>query len=64
MKAKTGLTIVEIEYRKLLRTELKQAINAGEPDRAAAFSKELAKLRRKELKCKQCKGKINYEHRK
>lgn len=64
MKAKTGLTIVEIEYRKLLRTELKQAINAGEPDRAAAFAKELAKLRRKELKCKQSKGEIDYEQHK
>lgn len=42
-----GLTIVEVEYVKLLEPELKRAIDNGEPDRAATFAKELARLRRK-----------------
>jgi hypothetical protein len=49
MRQRKGLTIVETEYKKLLRPELRNAINSGDPERAAAFAKELAKLRRKEL---------------
>lgn len=43
-----ALNLVEIEYVKLLEPELKEAISNGEPDRAASFAKELARLRRKE----------------
>jgi hypothetical protein len=50
MKAKTTLTCVEIEYMRLLKDELNVALRKGEPERAAAFSKELAKLRRKEIR--------------
>jgi hypothetical protein len=50
MKAKTTLTCVEIEYMRLLKDELNIALRKGEPERAAAFSKELAKLRRKEIR--------------
>lgn len=42
-----SLSIVEIEYLKLLEPELRQAIEDGEPNRAASFAKELARLRRK-----------------
>jgi len=42
-----GLSVVEIEYLKLLEPELKAAIENGEPGRAASFAKELARLRRK-----------------
>ena len=50
MERKNALSCVEVEYRKLLKKELTKAIDNGEPDRAAAFSRELAKLRRKELR--------------
>ena len=43
------LTCVEKEYEKVIRPELKKAIREGEPDRAASFAKELAKLQRKKL---------------
>jgi hypothetical protein len=49
MRQRKGLTIVETEYKKLLRPKLRNAINSGDPERAAAFAKELAKLRRKEI---------------
>ena len=49
MRQRKGLSLVEVEYRKLLKPELRNAINTGEPERAAAFAKALAKLRRKEL---------------
>jgi len=48
MKRK-GLSLVEIEYKKLLKPELKVALAEGDADRAAAFAKALARLRRKEL---------------
>jgi hypothetical protein len=35
------------EYIKILKPELRKAIQAGEPDRAASFARELAKLHRK-----------------
>jgi hypothetical protein len=41
------LTIVDREYLKLLKPELAAAIRNGDPDRAASFARELAKLRRK-----------------
>ncbi len=41
--------MVEVEYRRMLQTELKKAVSNGEPERAAAFAKALAMLRRKEL---------------
>ena len=44
------LTIVEKEYLKLLKPELADAIRSGEPERAASFAKELARLQRKKLK--------------
>jgi hypothetical protein len=43
-----ALNLVEVEYVKLLEPELKAAIESGEPNRAASFAKELARLRRKE----------------
>ena len=39
-----SLNVVEKEYLKLLRPELANAIRNGEPDRAASFARELAKL--------------------
>lgn len=47
---KRGLTVVEREYLKALRLELRKAIQDGEPDRAATFAREVAKLRRKQIK--------------
>jgi len=44
-----GLTVVEQEYLRLLRPELRQAIKEGDPVRAASFAKELARLQRKKL---------------
>ncbi len=41
--------MVEVEYQRMLQPELKKAVSNGEPERAAAFAKALAKLRRKEL---------------
>jgi len=38
---------VETEYLRLLQPELEAAIENGEPDRAASFAKEIARLRRK-----------------
>lgn len=52
MRRRKGLSVVEVEYRKLLRPELKNAINIGDPERAAAFAKALAKLHRKEIAAK------------
>jgi len=49
MRQRRGLSEVEIEYRKMLLPELDKAVRSGEPERAAAFAKALAKLRRKEL---------------
>lgn len=49
-----GLNVVEKEYLKLLKPHLAEAIRSGEPDRAASFAKELAKLQRK--KNRQRKG--------
>lgn len=48
-KTKSGLSVVEVEYVKLLKPELQQAIEQGEPKRAAAFAKEIARLQRKKL---------------
>ena len=42
-----GLNVVEKEYLKLLKPQLADAIRSGEPDRAASFAKELARLQRK-----------------
>jgi hypothetical protein len=39
--------MVETEYLRLLEPELRAAIENGEPDRAASFAKEIARLRRK-----------------
>lgn len=44
-----ALNIVEKEYLKLLKPQLADAIRSGEPDRAASFAKELARLQRKKL---------------
>ena len=49
---KKGLSIVEIQYLKLLKPELQQAIKEGEPQRAASFAKEIARLQRKKLQTK------------
>lgn len=38
---------METEYLRLLQPELEAAIENGEPDRAASFAKEIARLRRK-----------------
>ena len=51
-----GLTIVEKEYLKLLKPELRRAIREGDLQRAASFAKEIARLQRKKL---QEKGKGN-----
>ena len=48
-KTKSRLSVVEVEYVKLLKPELQQAIEQGEPERAAAFAKEIARLQRKKL---------------
>jgi len=45
-----ALSVVEREYLKLLKPELAQAIQSGDPNRAATFARELAKLRRKSMK--------------
>lgn len=45
----TRLSVVEREYLKLLKPELQQAIEQGEPERAASFAKEIARLQRKKL---------------
>jgi hypothetical protein len=51
IKEKTmSLTIVEKEYLRLLKPQLADAIRNGEPDRAASFARELARLKRKKLK--------------
>lgn len=42
-----SLSLVEREYLRLLKPELHKAIEAGEPERAASFAKEIARLRRK-----------------
>lgn len=42
-----SLTMVETEYLRLLKPELEAAIENGEPERAASFAKEIARLRRK-----------------
>lgn len=47
----------ELEYLKLLKPELQQAIEQGELVRAASFAKELARLRRKELQLSSKGGK-------
>jgi len=52
MRRRKGLSVVDVEYRRALQPELKNAIHNGEPERAAAFAKALAKLRRKELAVK------------
>ena len=44
-----GLSVVEREYLKLLKPELRQAIKEGDPLRAASFAKEIARLQRKKL---------------
>lgn len=49
---KSGLTVVEREYLKLLKPELRQAIKEGDPGRAASFAKEIARLQRKKLQTK------------
>ncbi|MBL7145828.1 MAG: hypothetical protein ISS76_16440 [Phycisphaerae bacterium] len=49
MRRIKGLSIVEVEYRRMLLPELEKAVSSGEPERAATFAKALAKLRRKEL---------------
>jgi len=54
MKAK--LNIVEREYLKALRPELRRAIESGEPERAATFAKAIARLQRKRLAGKQKKN--------
>ena len=46
-KRDAGLSIVEREYLRLLRPELRRAIKEGEPERAASFAKEIARLERK-----------------
>lgn len=48
-----SLNVVEREYIKLLRPELTAAIRDGEPDRAASFARELAKLVRKRRRASQ-----------
>ncbi|MBN2457320.1 MAG: hypothetical protein JXB29_12425 [Sedimentisphaerales bacterium] len=48
-----GLTIVEQEYLKVVRLELRQAIKEGEPQRAMSFAKEAARLQRKKLASKE-----------
>jgi len=45
-----GLTVVEKEYLKVLMPELRKAISGGEPDRAASFAREAARLQRKKIK--------------
>lgn len=48
MKGNTmALNIVEKEFLKVLKPQLADAIRSGEPNRAASFAKELARLQRK-----------------
>jgi len=42
-----ALNIVEREFLKVLKPQLADAIKSGEPDRAASFAREIAKLQRK-----------------
>lgn len=49
MRRKKVLSVVEREYLKLLKPELRQAIKEGDPLRAASFAKEIARLQRKKL---------------
>jgi hypothetical protein len=44
---KSALNIVEREYLRALRPELRRAIQGGEPERAAAFARAIARLERK-----------------
>jgi len=48
---KTRLSIVEREYLKALKPELRAAIKDGLPERAASFAKAIARLERKKLRC-------------
>jgi hypothetical protein len=47
---KSGLTVVEREYLRMLRPELRLAIKEGDSGRAASFAKEIARLQRKKLR--------------
>ena len=49
---KNRLTVIEREYLKLLRPELRQAVKEGDPTRAASFAKEIARLQRKKSQAK------------
>ena len=53
---KSVLNIVEREYLKALRPELRRAIESGEPERAATFAKAIARLQRKRLAGKRKKN--------
>jgi len=50
---KIRLTVVEREYLRLLKPELRQAIKEGDPGRAASFAKEVARLQRKKLQARE-----------
>ncbi len=51
-----SLSLVEREYLRLLKPELHKAIEAGEPDRAASFAKEIARLQRKAKRANESKA--------
>lgn len=46
----TRLSVVEREYLKALKPELRAAIRDGLPERAATFAKAIARLERKKLR--------------
>jgi hypothetical protein len=52
-KKSFGLTVVEKEYLKVLMPELREAIRSGEPDRAASFAREAARLQRKKIRLRE-----------